>query len=348
MTDGHRSHDGQTPAPGVDDKDDMLLKGEDQTSREHPDDEVIAGYLDDRLDPEARRAVEAHLATCDDCRTLLAESVRVLEELDAVAPASGAVADADDAADTDADAERRTQPGEPSRVLPFVRPTARKLLVFAALLTAAALVFAIVRAPGPIGRMLNGEVGYTTVAGRRALIDAVREHRTFEPRLVGFQYAPVQGVMRSGAPTQTISPEVTLATARIALLAEREPSPDTRALLGVADLVTGETSAAIKALEDASRSRPDDARMLSDLSAAYYVRAEREGRKEDYTQALDTARRAVDLYPTLPEARFNLALATEQAASAADARSAWNAYLQLDPTSPWATEARRHLTDLPK
>jgi Flp pilus assembly protein TadD len=78
------------------------------------------------------------------------------------------------------------------------------------------------------------------------------------------------------------------------------------------------------------------------------ITSEREGRKDDYAHALDAARRAVALFGALPEARFNLALATEQTGSPADARAAWNAYLQLDPSSQWAAEARRHLNDLPR
>jgi anti-sigma factor RsiW len=58
----------------------MLLKGEDHTGGEHPADEVIAGYLDARLNAEECRVVETHLATCEPCRLLVAESARMLRD----------------------------------------------------------------------------------------------------------------------------------------------------------------------------------------------------------------------------------------------------------------------------
>lgn len=297
----------------------MLLKGDVRTRVECPGDEAIAGYLDDRLSAEERRALEAHLASCDDCRTILAESVRALEAL-GPAPAEA------------------TEAAPP---IPFPPPRARtrtpRIWLGLGLVAAAALVFLVIRPP----------FGDEISAQREDLVAAVADHRTFEPRLVGgFRHAAVQGVTRSGTPQASLSPEIIIATARIAQLAERDHSAGARALYGASLAITGDLTRAIAELDAASGADPRNARILSDLSAAYYVRAERQGRKDDYTQALAAARRAIALDSRLLEARFNLALATEQAGSPADARAAWEAYLQQDSSSPWAGEARRHLTDL--
>jgi tetratricopeptide (TPR) repeat protein len=315
MNDGHRSSDGRTPAPGVHIKDNMLLRGDVRTRVECPSDEAIAGYLDDRLSADERRAVEEHLASCDDCRTILAESVRALDAL-GPAPAEAPI---------------------PPIPFPQQRVRTRRIWLGLGLAAAAAVLFLVLRLP--FGDEISVE--------RRALVTAVADHRTFAPRLVGgFRHAAVQGVTRSGTPYASLGPEITIATAQIAQLAERDRSPAARALYGASLMITGDLDRAIAELDAASGAQPGDAHILSDLSGAYYVRAERQGRKDDYRQALDAARRAVALDGRLLEARFNLALATEQAGSPADARAAWEAYLQQDSSSSWADEARRHLTDL--
>lgn len=336
MKDSHRSSDSQTPAPGVGSKDDMLLTGELRPGPDCLSDEDIASYLDGLLSADERRTIEAHLASCDRCRTLLAESVRALEwvESQVKATATTTVTAATAAPEPpEPRAEQAVAVGPP---LPFRRPRTRQIWPILGALAAAAVLFLIVR-PYVLER---------TTDPRHLLVAAMDQHRSFDSRLVGFGYAPVQGVTRSGSPQASLSPEITIAAMEIAQLAERDHSPETRALFGASLLIRGEFDRGITELHAASAARPDDARMLSDLSAAYYVRAERQGRKDDYTQALDAARRAVALDGHLLEARFNLALATEQAASPADARAAWEAYLQQDSSSSWADEARRHLTDL--
>ena len=114
---------------------------------------------------------------------------------------------------------------------------------------------------------------------------------------------------------------------------------------------------AVSELEAASQAEPKNAAILSDLSAAYFVRAERLGQESDYHAAFAAASRALQTNPQLPEARFNLALTmprglvgTSAALTGSDRikqiREAWEAYLALDSSSRWAAEARRHLAEL--
>lgn len=85
------------------------------------------------------------------------------------------------------------------------------------------------------------------------------------------------------------------------------------------------------------------ARILSDLAAAYLVRAAKDERPLDLVLALDASGRALEASPDLPEALFNHALAIEALQLRNEARTAWEDVLDAEPTGPWAGEAREHL-----
>ena len=52
------------------------------------------------------------------------------------------------------------------------------------------------------------------------------------------------------------------------------------------------------------------------------------------------------LEPDRSEAWFNLGLAAEKTGRPSRAAEGWKRYLELDPSSGWATDARRHLDTL--
>ena len=64
------------------------------------------------------------------------------------------------------------------------------------------------------------------------------------------------------------------------------------------------------------------------------------GQLEEARQRL---RQAVRLDPNHPDARYNLALVCEKLSAFDEAREHWQAYLQLDPGSPWSDYARQRL-----
>ena len=52
---------------------------------------------------------------------------------------------------------------------------------------------------------------------------------------------------------------------------------------------------------------------------------------------------AIESDPRFADAYFNLAMASEQLGDTAAARTAWQRYLELEPTGTWAEIARQHL-----
>ena len=89
----------------------------------------------------------------------------------------------------------------------------------------------------------------------------------------------------------------------------------------------GCSDAAIAALENLSRT---DAAAMSDLAAAYYVRAQREDRPSDLLRAFDAAEHALAASPRSPAARFNYALIEEALGLTEDA-------IRRGPTSSRST-----------
>lgn len=91
----------------------------------------------------------------------------------------------------------------------------------------------------------------------------------------------------------------------------------------------------------------NDATTLSDLAAAYYVRAQRNDQPSDLVRSLDAAEMAVTLRPRMAAARFNRALGLEALGFSDDAADAWET-LRHDAGGGWAAEAQEHWADLTK
>ena len=98
------------------------------------------------------------------------------------------------------------------------------------------------------------------------------------------------------------------------------------------------TGAAVAALEALS---PKDNAAMSDLAAAYYVRAQRNDDPADLLRAFDAARKAVAVTPQPPGAQYNLALILEALSLDADALDAWQRAAAVEE-GQWADDARAH------
>jgi tetratricopeptide (TPR) repeat protein len=206
-------------------------------------------------------------------------------------------------------------------------------LAVAALLVAVVAVPLIRRRGGPVARLV-------AVAPRSA--------RVIEPRLSGgFAWAAFAGTDR--AASETISVEqmrVAGVAGELVEQAESHRDADAQHAAGLAMVMVRKPADAISRLE-AAVAQSENAPTLSDLAAARYAAASQLGRASLYPLALSAADRALALDPNLPEALFNRALILERIGLSGEARAAWERYLQVDPSSQWAREARTHLADLP-
>jgi hypothetical protein len=90
-----------------------------------------------------------------------------------------------------------------------------------------------------------------------------------------------------------------------------------------------------------------DAVIWNDLAALQYAANNWAEDPKMLDNALLAAEKALVLHPDMPEALFNYALILQKKGDP-HAAGAWNHYLQVDGTGPWAEEARGHLTDLHK
>jgi CHAT domain-containing protein len=285
---------------------------------ECPDLETLAAYLDRRLSPRDRKRVAEHVAACETCYFVLAEAAQTHPN----SVTNGKTA------------------GELWREWMSNRRVTRSSGV-GALATAACI--SLIVAAGWLQWWRPSESSEL-----RALVAAVGSDRTIEARLTGgFSYGPLHGVVRAGEPSAaTVLPDVRIAAARIEKEASAHRTPQALKSLGISYLVMGDFNRAVPVLEEAADQPSSDPRILSDLSAAYLVRAAHNNQPQDFAKALAVAERAAKSDPKVAEALFNRALALEALSLRVQAREAWQEYLKVDSKSGWAEEARTHLKAL--
>ena len=287
-----------------------------------PDAETLAAFLDGRLTAGEHADVMAHVADCDACGFVVAE----IAQTAAAAPV---------------DVEHDVKPAPPwwkSKRVIWSSSTA------AGLATAAMVWLAV---SGGWHRSPSDSASLQARA-LQALAEALTKERTVDVRLTGgFAYGPRRAAVRSGPLSGvSVSPDVRIAAAQMEKAAGGDTSADGLRARGIAALVIGDVNRSVSAFEEAAAKRPSDARIQSDLSAAYLARADLNPQSDDLSNALAAANRAVNLDRTLPEALFNRASALERLSLMQDARQAWLAYLTVDDGSGWAGEARQHLRNL--
>lgn len=194
------------------------------------------------------------------------------------------------------------------------------------------------------------------------LVETLDGFRPMEPRLTGgFAHRPCQRerepgrlLARARCSALTHEPRETireLDKVGRALRGVRAPSAYELQAQGVWHLVwhslgPHEVERGVEDLEGAVEKGPPDAAILSDLAAAYYLRAQERDEVLDLVNATVTALEALDQNPDLPEGRFNLALALTALGLPESARQAWDDVVRLEGPSPWGQEARRHLERL--
>ncbi|HKR66616.1 MAG TPA: zf-HC2 domain-containing protein [Thermoanaerobaculia bacterium] len=166
--------------------------------------------------------------------------------------------------------------------------------------------------------------------------------RTVQSRFSGFAYKDFKRQMR-GPGDEEEDWAMTAAESQVDAKASRKSWRELRAL-AIAHLLSGHRDEAVHTIELASKAGGDSSAFLNDAAAVYIEKA-RYGRAEDLTLAVQAAERAWQSAKT-PESAWNLALAYEIGDRDADALRAWQEYLKLDSSSPWAKEAQDHVERL--
>lgn len=282
--------------------------------------ETLAAYVDGRLTGDERAAVEARLAADEDSYELLVELMRTQDAVNA-APRPA------------------TAPTRASRVWWVAGSLAA---------AAAALVLAVRLGPGIFSDRSNEPFA--------ALVTAVNGERLIEPRLTGgFPSGPIRSATRGSSSLDPATRGTTnLSSQNLSLIAavgeaqnraQAEPSARNLHAWGVGLVLLGSLDDAIETLESASTNEPANAAVLSDLAAAYAVRAANASSARDWSNALDRSERALRQRDPPLEALFNRALALEALGLNA-ARTAWQDYLNRDGSSEWAREAGERLSKL--
>jgi tetratricopeptide (TPR) repeat protein len=282
------------------------------------DPEMLAAYIDKRLPPDERAAVEAQLATDPQSYELLVELVAAQEALGE-------------------DAEPKV-PEVPRAVVPMVPKVraSRWVLAGGVLATAAALVLVVRMQPDLLNLSRRAELD--------RVVEAVGPARHTDARVTGgFQYGP--RVIRQRAGNTVPASEWALLGVVTGL--EGETGMGAQHALGVGYLMLGRTDEAIALLARVAGADARNADAAADYAAALTERALSTRAPADLNEARAALDRALQIDSRLREPLFNRALVLTALSDPA-AQSAWQAYLSVDSSGPWAEQARRQMNGIPR
>ncbi len=197
-------------------------------------------------------------------------------------------------------------------------------------------------------------VGSVIYFGRKQSADDLAELRSIyqqsrptQTRMAEFGYAPFTELRGAAEPAhqsrlRRIENNLIEAT-------EKSSSAETHHALGVFYLTQRKHDEAVKEFEAALKFAPGSARIYNDLGVAYFERsraAVKEKNLADLALSLERFTRATELDSNFLEALFNRALATQAIGLPREAKKLWSNYLEKDSSSPWADEARKHLSQI--
>jgi tetratricopeptide (TPR) repeat protein len=172
--------------------------------------------------------------------------------------------------------------------------------------------------------------------GLAALNTAYAGQRPFQARVSALPYSTFSTTRGSNDNDQR-KDQLRLAELHLAEAVRTKPTPEAHHALGKVYLAQGRFDDAIREFEQSLSGSKNQAQIYNDLGVAWL-------QKGDFNRSIDSFNKALQLDGNLLEALFNRALAYEKQSRFDDAKTDWNEYLKHDSTSPWADEARRHLT----
>jgi CHAT domain-containing protein/tetratricopeptide (TPR) repeat protein len=299
--------------------------------------ELIDDYVDDKLDSDERLRFETHFLQSPEYR----------EKLDFARLFKSHLSEKNKEEKADAPAQNLLfQPAPKKRRFFDWRPAFTPALAMASL--------AVVLLAGVIfGLWSNSQRQSDLDKGLIALHRAFENKRPFESRISGFNHAPL--INTRGGEKDASQTDIQLAVAERFLLdaAVENSNAQTLAALGKFYLAKKDFEKSVEYFEKSVELNAADAQLHSDFGAALLEMGKRAHAQSDGAKSLEAfdksllhLEKAVKLDPKLLEARFNRAMCFEAVFSMNQAKEAWREYLQLDSSSPWADEARKHLEKL--
>lgn len=281
-----------------------------------PSDETLAVFIEGRLDPETRKKVIAHMATCAECYSVFMSATEMTA---ALAPP---------------DTSRRSSRPAWIAVGASAMAAVIAIVVFVALPNRDGGMTALARA-APDDRTIGGRL-----SGFR-----------YQPMKSGKRGGLIYDPMKDPANAKLMT-----AAAAVKSSANERRSAANLHALGVANLLLlgDHGDAAIDTMHEALRVETgkrdvdsairdsNDVSLLNDLSVALANRAATNQHPSDKGESMRCAERAWQLGRT-PEAAWNRAVAVELFSGPHSAWTAWHDYLAIDPSSRWADEARKKL-----
>lgn len=174
-----------------------------------------------------------------------------------------------------------------------------------------------------------------------------QQARPTETRISEFGYAPLPELR--GAPAPAEKNRLRRIENSLIEATEKSPNANTHHALGVFYLTQQKQRDAIRELENAVRLGDNSAQLHNDLGVAHFELAKtvaKEQKFEGLAQSLEEFTKATELDGNLLEALFNRSLALQELRQPRQAKESWTLYLQKDPSSRWADEARRNLAQI--
>lgn len=261
--------------------------------------------------------------------------------------------------DADSESFRATLPADPERRFKLElthalreKALARNLKVAEDKPSFFAALKALFRQPmyaGAFAVLLIAVVGFAVYLTRRGNPDELAELRSIYPRptetrISEFGYAPLTQLR--GAPESVETNRLRRIENSLIEATEKTPNAQTHHALGVFYLTQQDYPKAIKEFQSALKFASSNAKIHNDLGAAHFELAKtvKEKKLEELAQALEEFTQATKLDSNLLEALFNKSLALQELGTMPrEAKESWTLYLQKDPSSPWAEEARKNL-----
>jgi CHAT domain-containing protein len=239
---------------------------------------------------------------------------------------------------------RGSTPPAPSR--PSFRwwpQTARAAAAMAVAVIAIASWFIVLKTRKP-----DANQSYTETRAQLVQAYVNGDQRVMELRIPGMPWGAAPSGER-GTGGQNLSPQLYLALGTIQTELSKHPQdPYWLQASARANLMAGNYEAAKNNLEDALQRKPGDTGLLLDKATALFVQAKKTGDESFYGKAADGLGDVIRQDPGNSVALFNRAIIYEKMNARDDAIDDLKRFLQLEPDSPWAGEAKSRLNELQK